>query len=333
MITRMASDDAVQERASECSYAFVGRSAAFTDVDKTILSVAPWDCPIVITGETGTGKEMVARKIHVTSRRRSQIFVPVDCTTLTGQLFESQLFGHVRGAFTGAMSDTLGFFRAADGGTIFLDEIGELPLDLQAKLLRVLQEGQITPLGAVKPVKVDVRVLCATNRNLREMVRQEKFRADLFYRLNVVQIEVIPLRERKEDIPMLAEYFLEKQARLYGGPAKRLSEHAREAMIAYSWPGNVREVANVMERAYVLSQSAQEIGMAMLPNEIVSEGLAVQPEQSQQFPTMNDVTRQLVIRALQVAGGHKMRACELLRIDYGKLSRLMKKYNLSASYK
>ncbi|MFA7485321.1 MAG: sigma-54 factor interaction domain-containing protein, partial [Phycisphaerae bacterium] len=164
---------------------FIGKSSAFNSIIDMVDAISARRCPVIITGETGVGKEMVARQIHLTSDRANKIFVPVDCTTLTGQLFESQLFGHNKGAFTGAVDSTLGFFRAADGGTIFLDEISEIPLELQAKLLRVLQENRVTPLGSTKSFPIDIRVLCATNRDLREMVKENKFRADLYYRLNV----------------------------------------------------------------------------------------------------------------------------------------------------
>jgi transcriptional regulator with PAS, ATPase and Fis domain len=313
--------------------AFIGQSAAFADIDKAIRTIAPCDCPVIITGETGTGKEMVARKIHSLSQRCEQIFVPVDCTTLTGQLFESQLFGHTRGAFTGAFSDTLGFFRVSDGGTIFFDEISELPLDLQAKLLRVLEEGAVTPLGSTKAFPVDVRVLCATNRELREMVRNDKFRADLYYRLNVVNLEISPLRDRKKDVVILAEYFLDKQAELYDGPTKRLTPSAMKILTDYDWPGNVRELANVIERAYVLSQSEEEIGPSMLPMEILVGDILPEQELGQEFPAMSEVNKKLVMRALQVTNGRKMAATKLLKIDYGKLSRLIKKHNLHPSYK
>jgi transcriptional regulator with PAS, ATPase and Fis domain len=176
-----------------------------------IETVAARKCSVIITGETGVGKEMVARQIHNASNRANKVFVPVDCTTLTGQLFESQLFGHVKGAFTGAVDNTLGFFRAAEGGTIFLDEISEIPMELQAKLLRVLQQSCVVPLGSTKSYPIDIRVLCATNCNLYEMVREGTFRSDLYYRLNVINLEVPPLRQRKEDILPLAEYFLESQ--------------------------------------------------------------------------------------------------------------------------
>ncbi len=186
----------------------IGNSSSFNAVLEIISAIAARECPVIITGETGVGKEMIARQIHAAGNRSANVFVPVDCTTLTGQLFESQLFGHVRGAFTSAVDSTLGFFRAADKGTIFLDEISEIPLELQAKLLRVLQERRVTPLGSTKSFTVDVRILCATCKDLQDMVRKGTFRSDLYYRLNVVRLEVPPLRHRREDILLLAEYFL-----------------------------------------------------------------------------------------------------------------------------
>ena len=186
----------------------IGNSSSFNAVLEIISAIAARECPVIITGETGVGKEMIARQIHAAGNRSANVFVPVDCTTLTGQLFESQLFGHMRGAFTSAVDSTLGFFRAADKGTIFLDEISEIPLELQAKLLRVLQERRVTPLGSTQSFTVDVRVLCATSKDLQDMVRKGTFRSDLYYRLNVVRLEVPPLRHRREDILLLAEYFL-----------------------------------------------------------------------------------------------------------------------------
>lgn len=308
---------------------FIGRSAAFKSVEETICAIAPRNCSVIISGETGTGKELVARRIHANSKRTDKIFIPVDCTTLTGQLFESQLFGHVKGAFTGAFSDTLGFFRAADGGTIFLDEISELPLDLQAKFLRVLQEERVTPLGSIQSYPVDLRVLCATNCNLRDMLRDGKFRADLYYRLNVVNIELPPLRERRDDIVILAEYFLAKQAKLYNEPMKKLNKSAIKILTSYNWPGNVREIANVMERAYVLSKS-REIGPSELSMGILTNDLL--PQNDHEFPAMDDVNKKLVVRALQAAKGRKMAAARLLRIDHRKLGRLIERYNLQPTY-
>ena len=308
---------------------FVGQSPVFHSILEFIETVACRECPVIITGETGTGKEMIARRIHAESRRSKSIFVPVDCTTLSGQLLESQLFGHVKGSFTGAVSDTLGFFRAAHQGTIFLDEIGELSIELQAKLLRVLEESCVTPLGATQAYSVDVRVICATNHNLRQAVHQGKFRADLYYRLNVVQLEVPPLRARKDDVVLLADYFLGKQAELYDEPAKKLAAPALKLLTGYSWPGNVRELANVMERAYVMSRT-DKIGPSALPTEILTGDILAELEH--EFPTIDEANRKLILRALQATNGRKMAAAKLLRIDHRRLNRLMKKYNLSPTY-
>ncbi|HBG77947.1 MAG TPA: hypothetical protein DDW84_03730 [Phycisphaerales bacterium] len=306
----------------------VGTSAAFESILETISAVASRQCSMIIAGETGAGKEMVARRIHACSDRAGRVFIPVDCTTLTGQLFESQLFGHTRGAFTGAVSDTLGFFRAADGGTIFLDEISEIPLDLQAKLLRVLQESTVTPVGSVKSFPIDIRVLCATNRNLKQMVLDGKFRADLYYRLNVVTVHVPPLRERPEDVLSLAEHFLARQAELYNEPYKVLSDDTKKLLADYHWPGNVRELANVMERAYVLT-SMDVITPASLPTEII---VAVPMQQGQQhrLPTLDEAQRNVIMQALTAANGRRMAAAKILGLERRKLNRLLDKYNIAA---
>jgi transcriptional regulator with PAS, ATPase and Fis domain len=240
-------------------------------------------------------------------------------------LFESQLFGHVRGAFTGAVSDTLGFFRAADGGTIFLDEISEIPFDLQAKLLRVLQESSVTPVGSVKSFPIDVRVLCATNQNLKQMVDSGKFRVDLYYRLNVVAVEVPPLRERPEDILGLAEYFLARQAELYKEPYKTLTDQTKKLLLDYHWPGNVRELANVMERAYILTDT-DLITPAVLPVEIL---VAAPMENGKaRLPTLNEAQRKVIIQALETTGGKKMAAAKILGLERRKLNRLLEKLNI-----
>jgi len=306
----------------------VGTSVAFSSILETINAVASRQCSMIISGETGAGKEMVARRIHNCSDRANKIFVPVDCTTLTGQLFESQLFGHVKGAFTGAVSDTLGFFRAADGGTIFLDEISEIPLDLQAKLLRVLQESKVTPLGSVKSHSINVRVLCATNRDLKQMVAENKFRADLYYRLNVVAVHVPPLRERPEDILSLAEYFLIRQSELYSESYKVLSDEVKKLLVEYSWPGNVRELANVMERAYVLT-STDIVTPESLPTEIL---VAVPAERGEaRLPTLDEAQRKVILQALNASGGRKIAAAKILGLERRKLNRLLYKYNISIS--
>lgn len=305
---------------------FVGNSAAFESVKETISAIAARKCSVVIFGETGTGKELVARQIHMMSDRADKVFVPVDCTTLTGQLFESQLFGHTKGAFTGAVDNTLGFFRAADGGTIFLDEISEIPLDLQAKLLRVLQESRVSPLGATKSYDINVRILCATNCKLDEMVKDGKFRADLYYRLNVVGIDMPPLRERTGDIILLAEYFLNNQAVFYGEPAKMLTEQSKQLLLNYSWPGNIREVANAMERAFVLSPG-EKILPAVLPTEILIAGTA--QETNRRIPTIDAVKRKLIIEALEFTSGRKVAAAKILGLERRKLNRLIEKYDIS----
>ena len=304
---------------------FIGKSPAFDSIVEMIDAVAKRKCPIIITGETGVGKEMVARQIHCASDRAEKIFVPVDCTTLTGQLFESQLFGHTKGAFTGAVSDTMGFFRAADGGTIFLDEISEIPLELQSKLLRVLQEGYITPLGSTKAYPIDVRVLCATNIDLSQMVKDGDFRADLYYRLNVVTLEVPPLRQRKEDVLPLAKYFLENQSAFYSEPAKILSKAAENLLLNYTWPGNVRELSNAVERAYVLT-TGQEIQPASMPFEVI---IAEQnPYPQNELPTLDDVQRRIIVQTLEFTRGRKYAAAKILGIERRKLNRLIDKLDL-----
>ncbi|MFH1614691.1 MAG: sigma-54 dependent transcriptional regulator [Planctomycetota bacterium] len=309
---------------------FIGRSAAFYTIMETIQTVASRRCSIMITGETGTGKEIIARWIHANSPRHKSVFVPVDCSSLTGQLFESQLFGHVKGAFTGAYTDTIGFFRAANHGTIFLDEIGELSFDLQAKLLRVLQDSCVTPVGSTQSHKVDVRVLCATNRDLKTMLNKGSFRADLYYRLNVVTLEVPPLRERKEDILVLANHFLKAQAEFYGEPAKKLHSETEKLLVNYSWPGNVRELANVIEHAYVFSQGL-EIKPEVLPLEISVIGAAV--SEAQVFPTLNEVKKKLILQALKRTNGRKIAAAKLLGIERRALNRLIEKFNISTPVK
>ncbi len=303
----------------------VGRSAGITSILDTVKAIAARKCPVIITGETGVGKEMVARQIHNLSDRSDKVFVPVDCTALTGQLFESQLFGHVRGAFTGAVDSTLGFFRAADGGTIFLDEISEIPLELQAKLLRVLQGSAVTPLGSTKAYHVDTRVLCATNNDLCKMLKEGTFRADLYYRLNVVNLTVPPLRQRKEDILPLAEHFLANQAAFYDEPLKVLSLMAKKLLLNYAWPGNVRELANAMERAYVLT-TGRKIQPAVLPFEVIIVDSQMYPKH--ELPTLDEVKRKIVTQTLEFTRGRKIAAAKILGIERRSLNRLIENLNI-----
>lgn len=308
----------------------IGHSDAFASLRETIQAIGPRRSPVIITGATGTGKEMVARQIHAASPRAAMPFVPVDCTALGTQIVESQLFGHIKGAFTGAVSDSVGFFRAADGGTIFLDEIGEIPVDLQAKLLRVLQESVVAPVGTTRTIPIDVRVLCATNRDLKEMVRSESFRADLYFRLNVIQISVPPLCERPEDILVLAEHFLSKQAQLYDEPSKDLSESAREALLSYAWPGNVRELANAMEHAHVVCRD-DTITTADLPMELLTHE-PILPDADAPFTSFEQLQKRLVAQALEQSRGRKMKAARLLKIDHRKLARLVEQFGLEVTW-
>ena len=276
----------------------IGASEAMRAVFKSIEMVAPTDSTVLILGETGTGKELMASAIHEASRRRRAVMVKVNCAALPPTLIESELFGHERGAFTGAMQQKKGRFELAHHGTIFLDEIGELPLEMQVKLLRVLQEQELERVGGTQTVKVDVRVVAATNQDLSASVREGKFRADLFYRLNIFPVRVPPLRERVNDIPLLASHFVRLFAARMGRPARRLSPSTLEHLTQNEWPGNVRELANVLERAVILCNGTviqdEHIGS-------LTTGDAAQP--AVDFPTLEEVERQHLLRALEQTGG------------------------------
>ncbi len=235
----------------------VGSSPALRAVLDEVRIVAPTGSTVLIAGETGTGKELIARAVHVHSGRRNRPFVKVNCAAIPAELLESELFGHERGAFTGAVAQRIGRFEAADGGTLFLDEIGDMPLHLQTKLLRVLQEQEFERVGGSRTIKVDVRIVAATNRDLKGMVQENKFRADLYYRLAVFPLSVPPLRERREDIPLLTRYFVQKQAQRMGRNIERIPAHAMESLMNYDWPGNLRELQNVIERSVVLSRGPE----------------------------------------------------------------------------
>ncbi|MCO6488809.1 MAG: sigma 54-interacting transcriptional regulator [Phaeodactylibacter sp.] len=269
------------------------QSAAYARVLKQVEQVAPTDSTVLITGESGTGKELLARAVHEASRRRERPLIKVNCAALPGELIESELFGHKRGAFTGAIADKTGKFELADKGTIFLDEIGELPLELQPKLLRVLQEGEFDRLGDTRPTQVDVRIIAATNRDLELMAKDGAFREDLFYRLNVFPIHSIPLRERREDIPLLARHFLEKYAPRAGKEFKRISKKAVSTLLGYHFPGNVRELENLIERAVILERSAP----ALPPGDWLPAGKPGAPPRSG-LPTLEEVQRDHIIKAL-----------------------------------
>jgi DNA-binding NtrC family response regulator len=249
----------------------VGGGAWKAEITRIIERVAPSRATVLLSGESGTGKELVARAIHANSARHKQPFIPVACGALPRDLLESELFGHEKGAFTGAAGMKPGRFELADGGTIFLDEIGDFPVDLQVKLLRALQEREFERIGGIRSIKVDVRVLAATHRNLEEAVREGKFREDLFYRLRVIEIHLPPLREKKEDIPLLAEHFLTKFSRENGKQLKTIDRKAVAGLLAYNWPGNARELENAIEHAVVLaSPEAEVLSLDLLPASVVS---------------------------------------------------------------
>ena len=235
---------------------FVGQSSALRKVLDLVSIVAPIDSTVLLLGETGTGKELIASAIHDRSRRKNRRLVKVNCAAIPSGLLESELFGHERGAFTGAITQKIGRFELADQGTLFLDEIGDIPLELQPKLLRVLQEREFESLGGVRTKKVDIRVVAATHRNLEDMVLQKKFRVDLYYRLNIFPISIPPLRERPEDIPLLVEHFAQKFARQMNKTIDAISCETMEALTRYSWPGNIRELQNVIERSVIVCETA-----------------------------------------------------------------------------
>jgi transcriptional regulator with PAS, ATPase and Fis domain len=314
-----------QYRGNSAQETIIGCSEAFVSLLDTIRSIASRQCCVTLVGETGTGKEMLATQIHRCSTRKDKVFIPVDCTTLTGPLFESQLFGHTKGAFTGAVDNTMGFFRAAHGGTIFLDEISEIPLELQAKLLRVLQEGMVTPLGSTHSFPIDVRVICATNRDLRQMVADEDFRMDLYYRLNVVTLQVPPLRQRPEDILPMAIHFLKNLSLFYNEPLKTLSPQTERILLEYPWPGNARQIANAMERAYVLTQGSI-IETEALPPEVLVEKRTKTGESG--LLTLDAAKERLITEALRRTKGKKNAAAKILGVDRRRLNRMIERLNI-----
>jgi DNA-binding NtrC family response regulator len=282
--------------------------------------------PVLILGESGTGKELVARSIHFAGPFRDKPFIPVDCGSLVPTLIESELFGHVRGAFTGATHQKDGLLAIAEGGTVFLDEIGELPVDLQAKLLRAIQEKEIRPVGSVKHVSINVRVIAATNRDLERAVMQGTFRRDLYFRLNVLTLRIPPLRERRQDIPLLVAHFLDRQAR-EGGVEKTIAGDALKALLAYDWPGNVRELENCLDRASALS-SSNELQVRDLPTQIHSapKELTSIPSSNSGIVPLADMEKQTILNALAQVNGDKMMAARLLGIGKTTLYRKLKEY-------
>jgi DNA-binding NtrC family response regulator len=304
----------------------IGKSKRFLELLKLAEHVAPTESTVLIQGESGTGKEVVARYIHNLSTRTDGPFLSINCGALPENLLESELFGHVKGSFTGAVRDKQGLFAAARGGSFFLDEVGEMPASLQVKLLRVLQEREAIPVGATEAIPVDVRIIAATNRDLEEEIRRGNFRSDLFYRLNVIALNLPPLRERRDDLLLLLEAFLQTMAQESGTEPKALSSDALDAVMVYEWPGNVRELENALEHAVVLSRGNLIEG-GSLPERITKrrkEPLVA--ERSYRNPTLEVIERAYIMWVLQAEGGNKTRAAEVLGIDPSTLYRKLSRY-------
>ena len=299
----------------------LGSSSNVTQIARHAEKAAEVQCTVLVTGETGTGKEVWARTLHRLSPRRDKPFIPVNCASLTATLAESQLFGHEKGAFTGAAGQSLGVFRSADQGIVFLDEVGEMPLELQPKLLRVLQEREVTPIGSSKPQPIDVQVIAATNRDLEVEVAEGRFREDLYYRLNMVELHVPPLRERVQDIPAFLEFFSRRFAARYGRKLWRPTTEVIHRFCEYPWPGNIRQLGHIIEQAYVLdcepalpAQARKENGSPALP-----------------FTNLGKLRRVAVQQALRATEGHKGRAARLLGVHPNTLTRLLAQLKEEAS--
>ena len=321
--------------------AIVGDSGWSRTIRQQIVQIAGYPASVLISGPSGTGKELIARSIHAASPRRSEPFVPVDCASIQGDLFASHLFGHVPGAFTGANYARVGCFRAAEGGTIFLDEIGELSAELQAKLLRTIQERTVVPVGADQGAPVDVRILAATNRDLAAEVEAGRFRLDLFYRLNVVSLKTVPLKERVEDIEILAQHYLARFTIENGLPRKMFSLDALAALRAYEWPGNVRELQNAIERAIVFTPSdviEKDVLPIPLASLLVERGAAAdirepytpKPQVGPGGPwdTLDDIQRQHIVKTLERTYYNRSAAARLLGLDRASLARKIKRFGI-----
>lgn len=305
----------------------VGKAAEMERLYRIIAKAAQSTHPVLIIGESGTGKELVARSIHYNGPNRDKPFIPVDCGSLVPTLIESELFGYVRGAFTGAVRSKEGLFQIANGGTVFLDEIGELPVDLQAKLLRAIQEHEIRPVGSTKRIPIDVRILAATNRDLETEVAEGNFRRDLYFRLNVLTLRIPPLRERKQDIPILVEHFLERLSRS-NNSKKSLSEEALKALLNYDWPGNVRELENCLERTWALC-SGQTLNFLDLPTYIKNtHELKVTGAETTgpKIIPLADMEKKAILEAIEQLRGDKLLAAKMLGIGKTTLYRKLKEY-------
>jgi DNA-binding NtrC family response regulator len=311
----------------------IGRSSRMRQVFDLIIQAAPSRTTILINGESGTGKELIARSLHQNSSRSDRAFITVNSGNLPPDLLESNLFGHVKGAFTGAVYPKKGLFELADKGTIFFDEIGNIPVETQAKLLRVIQEREFMRLGGVETIKVDVRIIAATNVDLRRMMEEGKFREDLYYRLHVITVELPALRERKDDVPLLVQHFFDKYGRENNKPNLELTPEALDLLLEYDWPGNVRELENVIERAAVLS-SGSRIDVDMVPDHVRSSRrfqmpqVAIPPEGISFREVITDFEKRLIESTLEAAGGVQKKAAELLHIKPTTLNEMIKRHDI-----
>ena len=307
-----------------CFHGIVTVSPQMQRLFELIRRVARTDASVLVRGETGTGKELVARAVHELSPRKNKPFRAINCATLTPELLASELFGHVKGAFTGAVKDRRGLFRAADGGTLFLDEVAEIPMDIQARLLRVIQEQKFVPLGGTEPVQVDVRLITATHQSLRREVEEGRFREDLMYRIRIVPLFLPPLREREGDIDALVDHFVAEFNQQGYRTVEEITPEAREAIRAWPWPGNVRELRNAIEYAFVVGEGSRITLDEMLP-ELRGEG---PPAASGRPGTVRELERDRILEALRRAQGRKAKAAELLGVSRSTLWRKLREHRL-----
>ena len=314
----------------------VGKSDTMLRVFDLVAQVAPSRSTVLIQGESGTGKEIIAKALHLNSPRHDRPFVPVNTGSMPTDLLESTLFGHVKGAFTSAIASKKGLFEIADRGTLFLDEIATMSLETQAKILRVLQDRRFMHLGGVQEIQVDVRIIAATNIDLRQLVREGRFREDLFYRLNVITIELPPLRQRREDIPLLVQFFLKKYAEENDRPVRRITPEALRPLMSYSWPGNVRELENVIERAVVLS-SGSDITIDLLPDNLLGRGSSLTlhdpPTDASLFEIVEDVERRIIGDMLEKCNWNQTEAAERFKVPLSTLNQKIRRLNIEIKKK
>ena len=315
----------------------IGTSPLFRQVLDVVDSVATNDCVVLIEGESGTGKELIARRIHQASSRKNDAFIPVNCSAISESLFESQFYGHLKGAFTGASTDTLGVVRAAEGGTLLLDEVGELPLHLQPKLLRLIQEHELIPVGASRPISVNVRFVVSTNRSLAKSVSEGNFRSDLYHRLNIVRIQIPPLRLRKEDVEPLLDYYLQVFAQRYRMSARVLSPRLRKILTDYDWPGNVRELCSYIERLYAANLPpmpptyyAWDDGYGSTPKPSAPVPMERMPLHVNGVCSLADAEAQLIRQALEAAHFNRSAAAKMLEIHRSTLLRKMRLHGMDS---